>query len=458
MNTTESMSMPMYDNEQFVLPVNCPLHLFVRQQMHDHGIVTSSAHRNSTRLRLIEPANLTDDFSTWQYDHWHGLFELTLEPHEKGSNARFPPRWRLSDNVQIYSRIQRSDSSKSSSSHTDRPRTASLDAFIYDMCDQENNDRGDAWLCALHKEDILTFEHLTNLRQSEWDAIHSLPMNAKKILKAAVDRERECASGERRQRISNDPKDGNNKQAESITTSDDPHYSCSEILANLHLIKLLIWHTLRDEEIIRSHGALPRVEAKCLDIAFEEMRAEGFADDGLFPKIKEFFLPLTISDHELHLKRQSSIDEHLTHLKRRDQLCADVQQHVGKLAEEMERYQELDDAILRLKKRIEVGETVYTNARRTLISSDNCQQQYRAEALHRLHDRWQIDQLNLYEKLQDAIFRKDISEKEKNNLEKQIEEYKARLNTMELELTTPQQYTDKHLIKPHRGLILYGPP
>jgi hypothetical protein len=36
------------------------------------------------------------------------------------------------------------------------------------------------------------------LKQTEWDNIKRLPMNAKRILKAAVDRERESAADDRR--------------------------------------------------------------------------------------------------------------------------------------------------------------------------------------------------------------------------------------------------------------------
>lgn len=62
-----------------------------------------------------------------------------------------------------------------------------------DICNYENNCPADAWLKALRDECIFKYEHLDNLKQSEWDSIHKLPMNARKILKAAVDREREHA-------------------------------------------------------------------------------------------------------------------------------------------------------------------------------------------------------------------------------------------------------------------------
>jgi hypothetical protein len=224
------------------------------------------------------------------------------------------------------------------------------------------------------------------------------------------------------------------------------------------LIKLLIFYTLRDEKLVQDHGALPRIEAECLDIAFEEMRAEGFADDGLFLKMREFFLPLTISEYELHMKRQSSVDEHLAHMNRRDQLRVDIQQRIGRLTEEIEKYQKLDNEIHRLIRCIADGENVYMTSRSTLASRNDYEQQYKAEALHILYERWQTETFNRYQQLQDVRTRKDLSENEKKNLEKEIEEDSARLKTMELELSAPNEQIDKQLIKPPRGLIMYGPP
>lgn len=203
--SSEKTSIFVRYNEQFSLVEGCLLDLFIRHQLHDRDIVTSSTHRTLTHFRLIEPISLVDDFGSWQYDHWHSIFDMELVPH--GTNARFPARWRLADDARIHCFINNHDpavqtSSSSSSSHGDRPRTTSLDVFVQDVCALENNGkRGAAWLGSLHQEDIFTYEHLANLRQSEWDSMNTLTMNAKKTLKAAIDRERENTAGERRHHI-----------------------------------------------------------------------------------------------------------------------------------------------------------------------------------------------------------------------------------------------------------------
>jgi hypothetical protein len=194
--------MSVHYNEEFRLGNGCLLYLFICKQLGDRGIITAGNRRGLACFRLIEPITLTDDFGTWQYDHWRGLFDLELSP--RGANAEFPIRWRLADDARIHCRIEKHDSvgKISSSSNGDRPRTASLDVFVEDVCAHENNGQKTAWLDALHKEDILTYEHLANLRQSEWD--NKLPMNAKKILKAAIDRERESVASDRHRRVTSD--------------------------------------------------------------------------------------------------------------------------------------------------------------------------------------------------------------------------------------------------------------
>ena len=77
----------------------------------------------------------------------------------------------------------------------------------------------------------------------------------------------------------------------------------AELLANLHLIKLFVYYTLRYEQVIQRSGALSKLEAACIETSFAEMRAEGYADDGLFSTMGEFFLPLTISERELKSPR-----------------------------------------------------------------------------------------------------------------------------------------------------------
>ena len=191
-------------NEQFLLRKNCLFYLFIQQQLRDRDVITTTTHQISPSFRLMEPISSIDDFGTWQYDHWRGLFELELVPHER--NSRFPSRWRSVDDIRIFCSIYKPDTIRSVSSlrREDRPRTTSLDVFVHDVCARENNGQGTTWLEALRMEAILTYEHLANLRQSEWDNIQKLSMNAKKILKTTIDCERENLDHNRRQHTSED--------------------------------------------------------------------------------------------------------------------------------------------------------------------------------------------------------------------------------------------------------------
>jgi hypothetical protein len=62
------------------------------------------------------------------------------------------------------------------------------------------------------------------------------------------------------------------------------------------MIKLFFIHQLENDNDIE---VIPQLEAQCVEKAFEEMRHEGYEDDGLFDDMKLFFQPLTITDDEL---------------------------------------------------------------------------------------------------------------------------------------------------------------
>ncbi|CAF3702209.1 unnamed protein product [Rotaria sp. Silwood1] len=155
--------------------------------------------RSAERLRLVEPLSITDEFGTWSYDNFRGLFEIELRSHLQKS---FPSCWTLANDAHIHCQFVFSGTRQASDIGTififERPRTSSLELFIEDVCAKEDNMKAKQWLEALHAEDILSFTHLSNLKQTEWDNIKRLSMNAKRILKAAVDRERESAADDRR--------------------------------------------------------------------------------------------------------------------------------------------------------------------------------------------------------------------------------------------------------------------
>ncbi|CAF4640531.1 unnamed protein product [Rotaria sp. Silwood2] len=450
-----SASDVIIDQQSFFLNTHCPLYLFIREQMHEYDTITSTADRNATRFRLIEPITSNDEFGPWSYDHWHGLFDLELKPH--GDNVEFPERWRLAQNVKIHCCIETCNSKERNSfpSHTDRPRTATLDVFVHDVCKRENNGQSESWLKGLRQEDIFSFEHLNNLNQFEWDRIHALSVNAKRILKVAVDRERTSIAGERRRRVIDEPNDENKEQTDT-TSVEDSSITDSELFANLHLIKLFIWHKLRDQPAVQSHGALAKLEMKCLNVAFEEMRFEGFVDDVLFPKIREFFLPLTISEQELHVKRSSNQTARLTRSK---ELRKQIKLYTTKLDKLNDDDQKCNEETLQIEQLIKDHEVEHFQVLTTWKSKkSNKKQQKQLETLHRIYQNCLKDQENFLKQRHKLKQEKERTQKTINEWQNKIEWTKECLQTIEMELNTPHKPVQKQIVKPPRGLIMYGPP
>ncbi len=259
--------------------------------------------------------------------------------------------------------------------------------------------------------------------------------------------------------------------AENSSTSD------SEIYANLHLIKLYVWHTLRYHPAVKRFGNLAKLEIKCLDAAFKEMQAEGFADDGLFSKMKEFFLPLTISQQELH--SHWSLNGHVqrTWLARRDELSVNLEQLSTVLEKEAKVYLKYNDEVNEVEQRIKEEERNHSNIIATWNSKKNNtkqtgginrlfsltrkpkkQSKEEIEAVRRLYEESEERKSILLQKLNKLQEKKDDIKTKNKNIETEIEEKKSRLNMIETKLNTPQQPVDNQLVKPPRGLILYGPP
>lgn len=186
----------MTNGQSFPLHSGSLLALFIYEQIYLLGNIRE---QQSTRLRLVEPITITDEFSTWSYDHFRDLFEIELRPHLEES---FPSCWTLNNQTSIHCRFIRfgirQNDEPNTSSIPDRPRTSTLEQFVYDVCAKDGNDKAKKWYDTLCIEDIRTFTHLSNLKQTEWDNIKKLSMNAKRILKAAVDRERENVADDRR--------------------------------------------------------------------------------------------------------------------------------------------------------------------------------------------------------------------------------------------------------------------
>ncbi|CAF3855942.1 unnamed protein product [Rotaria sp. Silwood1] len=178
------------------IPPGSTLDVFIRTQLVMRG-GTIDAGRALTKLPLIEPIVLVDEFDTWYFDHLHGLFELNLVPQQQF----FPRKWKLAPNVELYylfewlnDSMSTDQESAQTAKNVDRPSTVSLERFVEDVCEKENNGMAEEWIKALRTDHLFSYDHLVNLKYSEWDQLKQLPLNGRKILKSYVDREKQMAT------------------------------------------------------------------------------------------------------------------------------------------------------------------------------------------------------------------------------------------------------------------------
>ncbi|CAF0787182.1 unnamed protein product [Adineta ricciae] len=446
-STTNNLPFSNYNNK-FILDPNSTFALFIREQVSSRGIIRQ---RQSARLRLVEPVSITDEFSSWSYDHLRDLFHIELRSH---SERTFPSCWVLNKGVRIHCQFvvdgAQQNSESEISSIVDCPRTGSLEQFVHDVCDKEDNGQANAWLKALREEDILTFAHLSNLKQTEWDNIRKLSMNARRILKTAVDRERESATDNRRRLF----EESSPNQELPSTTDKSKRGSRSELLASLHLIKLFIYHTLRFERVFSNHSSLPKIEADCIDASFDEMREEGYADDGLFSPMGEFFLPLTITEEELRMSRshggnqakEAKIKELDNKIRGLEEQWLDAKKNVL----------DFNERINDLNRTMEALRVSYTEERSQIDT--NSTSRVRARKLHDVDQQWRYDQNNIEKQINEHRQKMNKWINAMTTHEKQVDDLKTEKRNVEAELKKPQLPVDKGLVKPARGFIMYGPP
>jgi hypothetical protein len=190
---------PVCDDATHPLSKGSILDLFIRRQMADRGTVTFTHSR--VKYRLVEPISLTDEFDSWTFDHFHGLFDIWLAI-DSTNKTKFPSPWTLNSNAEIeYMIVNRlkSDDDDPSAKHSERPSTKSLENFLRDICKNEENGMFQVWFKALTtEENIVSYSHLTNLNQKEWDRIGRLPMNALKTIKVYVDQEKQMVEAKKK--------------------------------------------------------------------------------------------------------------------------------------------------------------------------------------------------------------------------------------------------------------------
>jgi hypothetical protein len=78
--------------------------------------------------------------------------------------------------------------------------------------------------------------------------------------------------------------------------------------------------------------------------------------------------------------------------------------------------------------------------------------------LQQLNQQWQEEFLDMNKKVDDIQKLKEKTNKEIIDLENETDKLRTSLENCKRKLESPHQNVDKRLVKPARGLIMYGPP
>jgi DNA repair exonuclease SbcCD ATPase subunit len=234
---------------------------------------------------------------------------------------------------------------------------------------------------------------------------------------------------------------------------------------------------LKDPRAVQLRKTLTAIEPRCLDAAFEEMQADGFADDGLFQKIKEFFFTLTISDQDLNSQWSSSSPIQQDWSIRHDRLVVNIKQLKKDIQSEQNTHQKCLDKIQQVKKNIKDEEAnqkdilaqlrsakptkrVMRNLQRVLSITSRATKKIKEETpdLNQLLKESERKQSELKKELNQLTASESRSLQCISDWEKQIEDKTRVMEMIKNKLNTPHEPINKQLVKPPRGLILYGPP
>ena len=425
---------PNHIDDNGSLPQGCVLDVFIQHQLKLRGGVVDSS-RPLSKLQLINPITLVDEFDIWLFDHLHGLFELHLIPE----NGSFPARWQLAANAQLSYRIQRigdQPNEESSSHNVDRPNTSSLEKFVQDVCEKENNGMATKWIKALHDADISMFDHLASLKFTEWNELKALSLNGQKILKLYVNREKQMTAS---------------TKSEPTNQSDSSLSNC-ELDANLHKIRLYFHYILSEQYSLATVLTPAKLAIKCVDAAFEEMRQDGFSDDGLFDEMKMFFLPLTMTEANLAIDDERWQSLLQASWSKKYQLSTDTRSLYVKLTIVEDEYYSAEETIDKLQKEINEKEpnrrSASADVRSTAAYPDSPTDTYSPFTVEEL--------------LKIQQDKKDDLERHRADLRTRIQMNKNMLynidSSLQKQLDEDTKKTNRDLIKPNRGFIMYGPP
>ena len=245
--------------------------------------------------------------------------------------------------------------------------------------------------------------------------------------------------------------------------------SRSELLANLHLIKLFLHDTLRFEETFQWCGALSKLEGACIDAAFAEIREEDYADDGLFFPMGQFFLPLTISEEEIKQTRTTIPDQ--ARLLQLEHYMKNIQSLQISVAAAMTHQNDIEQELILFNQSKEQAHVAYMNNRsRVAAMLSACKQskefplknifkaRKQAKELREIDQQWMFSQEEIDEKVRECEMKLTQARSCVADSNQQIDDLDTRMNNLHRELTRPKRAMDTGLVKPARGLIMYGPP
>lgn len=184
------------------------------------------------------------------------------------------------------------------------------------------------------------------------------------------------------------------------------------------------------------------------------MRQEGYADDGLFPKMGEFFLPLTISEEELKKTRATVSNQ--VRQNRLEDLTKEVRRLENLLDEATKHRWDVDEKIKDLNATMDQVYILYIEDRSQLDTTLTPHD--RLQRLKSTDREWHENRKRLEKQLLDHRNVLDLWITRITDYEKQIDELNRQINNIRAELSQPPVPVDKGLIKPARGFIMYGPP
>jgi uncharacterized protein (DUF3084 family) len=212
------------------------------------------------------------------------------------------------------------------------------------------------------------------------------------------------------------------------------------------MIKLFFIHQLENKNGIER---IPQLEAECVQQTFEEMREEGYEEDGLFGDMKLFFQPLTIKDDELKINPDELSNANKYQQNQLTELEESIKQLNEKYYQIHQEYQNIQKILTEAKAE---RDKEYQNYQ--LKMKEKMTYQKRTE----LNDSWSSKSDTHKENID--TYKRQISEKE--NQIKDIEtarmEKEKHRDTINVLLSNQQTKIDRNLIQLHRGFIMYGPP